>query len=184
MRRPHRLESTFDPVQRERGLVLIIAYKLGKAGLWFVFAAALVVAVRMGFGHRMLGFADELRHHSGAWSLKLAELVVTASSKRGLQTITVALVADGILSLIEGWALLRGHWWGPWLVVVATGSLLPFEVVAFVRHAHPVRGAILLANVAIVVYLVRKAMREHRLRLLGEHGPRSVESLREGPPPA
>jgi uncharacterized membrane protein (DUF2068 family) len=171
-------------VHRERGLVLIIAYKLVKAGLWFVFAAALVVAMRMGFGHRMLGFADELRHHSGAWSLKLAELVVSASSKRGLWTITVALVADGLLSLIEGWALLRGHWWGPWLVVVATGSVLPFEVVSFVRHPHAVRAAILLASVAIVVYLARKAMREHRIRLLGARGPRSVGSLREGPPRA
>jgi uncharacterized membrane protein (DUF2068 family) len=181
--RRHRLESTFVRVHRERGLVLIIAYKLGKALLWFVFALMLVVAMRMGLGHRMVGFAEQLRHHSGAWSLRLAEIVVRASTRRGLWTITFALVADGLLSLIEGWALLRGRWWGPWLVVVATGSLLPFEVAALVTHPHAVRAALLLANTAIVVYLARTAMREHRLRRLAEHAPQSDGSRREASPP-
>jgi uncharacterized membrane protein (DUF2068 family) len=49
-------------------------------------------------------------------------------------------------------------------VVVATGSLLPFEVVSFVRHPHLVRAAVFLLNVAIVAYLARKALRERRAR--------------------
>jgi uncharacterized membrane protein (DUF2068 family) len=170
-------------VHRERGLVLIIAYKLGKAVLWLVFALVLVVAMRMGLGNRMLGFAEQLRHHSGAWSLRLAELVVSASTRRGLWTITVALLADSLLSLIEGWALLRGHWWGPWLVVFATGSLLPFEVAALLTHPHAVRAALLLANTAIVVYLARTAMREHRVRRLAAHARQSAGSRREESPP-
>jgi uncharacterized membrane protein (DUF2068 family) len=111
-------------------------------------------------------FAAHLRHHSGAWSLRLADLVVRAASRRGLWTIVVALLADGALSLVEGWALVHGHWWGPWLVVVATGSLLPFEVLALLRHPHAVRAAVFLANVVIVAYLARKAMHERRLRRL------------------
>src|SRR5258708_27673653 len=111
--------------------------------------------MRMGLGHRLVGFADHLRHHSGAWSLELADLVVRASTRRGLWTITVALLADGVLTLFEGWALLHGHWWGPWLVVVSTGSLLPFEVAAFVQRPHPVRAAVFAVNLAIVVYLAR-----------------------------
>jgi len=151
-------------VRRERGLVVIIAYKLTKGALWLIFAAVLVTTMRLGIGDRMLGFAAHLRHHSGAWSLDLANLVVRAASRKGLWTITVALVADGVLTLIEGWALLHGHWWGPWLVVVATGSLLPFEVFAFLRHPHAVRAAIFLTNLAIVAYLARKAMRDREIR--------------------
>jgi uncharacterized membrane protein (DUF2068 family) len=154
--------TIFD-VHRDRGVVLIIAYKLGKGALWLVFAAVLLATMRLGLGDRMLGFAAHLRHHSGAWSLKLADLVV----RRGLWTIIVALVADGALSLVEGWALVHGHWWGPWLVVVATGSLLPFEVLALLRHPHAVRAAVFLANAVIVAYLARKAMHERRLRRLG-----------------
>jgi uncharacterized membrane protein (DUF2068 family) len=151
-------------VRRERALLLIIVYKLGKGGLWLVLSAAILVAMNMGLGNRLLGLAAHLRHHSQAWSLELADLVVRAASKRGLKTITVALFADGVLSLVEGWALLHGHWWGPWLVVAATGSLLPFEVVALARRPHAIRAALLVLNAVIVAYLVRKALRERRGR--------------------
>ncbi len=152
---------------RERGLVVITAYKLVKGCTWLVLAAWLGVSMRMGLEDRLLGLADHLRHHAHAWSLEFAKVVVRAASPRGLATIIVALVADGIVSLIEGWALWRGHWWGPWLVVVATGSLLPFEVVALVRDPHAIRLALLGVNAAIAVYLVRQARREHRGRASG-----------------
>jgi uncharacterized membrane protein (DUF2068 family) len=151
-------------VKRERGLLLIIAYKMTKGVLWFVLAVVLLVMMRMGLSGKLEGAAEQFRHHSQAWAIGLAELLTRASTPRGLETIVVALVADGALSLVEGWALIYGHWWGPWLVVVATGSLLPIEVVALARHAHVGRALILVVNVAIVMYLGRKALREHRAR--------------------
>ena len=122
----------------------------------------LAVAVHVGIGADLVGFADELRHHSHAWSLELAKLILSAATPRGLWTIVVALVADGASSVVEGWALVHGHWWGPWLVVVTTGSLLPFEVVALVRHPHVSRLLLLAVNVVIVVYLARKALEDRR----------------------
>jgi uncharacterized membrane protein (DUF2068 family) len=151
-------------VRRERGLTIIIAYKLIKGGLWLVFAVALLGLMQVGLGDDLLGLAEHLRHHSRAWTLALADLLVRASTRRGLWTLFVALVADGTLTLVEAWALIRGHWWGPWLVVVATGSLLPFEVVALARHPHVSRFILLAVNVLIVAYLARKALREHRER--------------------
>jgi uncharacterized membrane protein (DUF2068 family) len=149
-------------VRRERVLVLIIAYKFAKGGLWLALALAIAVAIRMGLGDRMRGLAEHLQHHAHAWSLRLAELLTRAATRRGLITVTVALVADGISSLIEGWALLHGRWWGPWLVVVTTSSFLPLEIAALARHPHPVRFALFAVNVAIVVYLARKALAERR----------------------
>jgi len=157
-------ESTITSVRRETALWLIIVYKLGKGVVWLVIAALIIVAIHVGLEDRLLGLAAELRHHSRAWSLELARLVVGAASKRGLWTITVALVADGSFSLVEGWVLLHGHWWGPWLVVVGTGSLIPFEVVALMRRAQVVRAALLGVNAVIVAYLVRKALTEDRAR--------------------
>jgi uncharacterized membrane protein (DUF2068 family) len=153
--------------RRERGVVVIIAYKFIKGGLWLVFAAVILSLMRVGLGDRLLWFADHLRHHSRAWSLELAELVVRAASRRGLMTVVVALFADGALSLLEGWALFHGHWWGPWLVVVATGSLLPFEIVAIARKAHAIRVILFFVNLVIVVYLARKALRD---RAVGASG--------------
>jgi uncharacterized membrane protein (DUF2068 family) len=148
-------------------MVLIIAYKLVKGGLWLVFGVTILVFMRLGIGDDLLGLAAHLRHHSNAWSLRLADLLVHAATRRGLWTLVVALFADGTLTLVEGWALLRGHWWGPWLVVVATGSLLPFEAFALARHPHVSRVVLLLVNLAIVAYLARKALREHRERVSG-----------------
>ncbi|HXX69322.1 MAG TPA: DUF2127 domain-containing protein [Polyangiaceae bacterium] len=160
-------------MRRERVLVLIIVYKFAKGGLWLALAAVFTVAIRMGLGDRMRGLAEHLRHHAHAWSLELAQWLTRAASRRGLLTVTVALVADGIVSLIEGWALLHGRWWGPWLVVIATGSLLPFEIAALARHPHAVRFALFAVNVAIVGYLARRAVAERR-EAAGHDSGRSV----------
>jgi uncharacterized membrane protein (DUF2068 family) len=149
-------------VRREPGLVVIIAYKFAKSGLWLVAAVAIVVASRLGLSQNLLRVAQSMRHHSGAWSLRLADLLASAASRRGLSTLVTVLVADGTLTLVEGWALLRGKRWGPWLVVAATGALLPFEVVAIARAPHLSRVILLLVNAAIVAYLVRKAQRDRR----------------------
>jgi uncharacterized membrane protein (DUF2068 family) len=145
--------------------VLIIAYKVAKGVLWLGLAVVVVVMMRMGIGDELSSVAEHLRHQSRAWSVELADLLVRAATRRGLWALVVALVADGLLTLVEGWALWRGHWWGPWLVVVATGSLLPFEVVALVRAVHVSRVILLVVNVAIVWYLGRKALRDHRERV-------------------
>jgi uncharacterized membrane protein (DUF2068 family) len=151
-------------VRRDRALWLIITYKLVKGVLWLVFAAVIAGATRVGLEDRLLGFASQLRHHSRAWSLDLAQLIVHAASRRGLWTIIVALVADGAVSLLEGWALLHGRWWGPWLVVIATGSFLPLEVVALARHVNATRAVLLVGNLAIVLYLAHKAVHDRRVR--------------------
>src|SRR5258706_16204310 len=112
-------------VKRDRGVTLIIAYKIGKGVLWLAFAVTIAVMQQLGLGGRMVAFAEELQHHAHAWSVGLAQLLMKASSHRALWTICVALVADGLVGFVEAWALIHGHWWGPWLVVVATSVLLP-----------------------------------------------------------
>ena len=61
-----------------------------------------------------------------------------------------------MLTLGEGWALHRRFRWAPWLVVVATGSLLPFEVVELVRRPHALRLAVFVVNLTIVCYLATR----------------------------
>jgi len=68
-------------------------------------------------------------------------------------------VGDGVLTAFEGWALAAGVVWGPWLVVGATASLLPIELIALARHATLGRGLALAINLAIVGYLLRQIRR-------------------------
>ena len=72
--------------------------------------------------------------------------------------IALAMTAFGYAVLMgsEGVALYLRKPWARWFTIGATSSLLPIEVYEIVREAHPVRVIVLLANVAIVVYLFKR----------------------------
>ena len=46
--------------------------------------------------------------------------------------------------------------WARWFTIGATTSLIPIEIYEIVREVHLVRVLLLVANVAIVLYLVRR----------------------------
>jgi len=85
------------------------------------------------------------------------------ATKDGQLTI-LALLLDGVLTLGEGWALYRRFTWAPWLVVIATGSLLPFEVFELGRRPRAGRLLIFLGNLGVVCYLAVRAARALRAR--------------------
>jgi uncharacterized membrane protein (DUF2068 family) len=58
------------------------------------------------------------------------------------------------LFLTEGTGLLFRKRWAEWLTIVATSSLLPIEVYELVKQFTAVRLVALLANAAVVFYLV------------------------------
>jgi len=70
----------------------------------------------------------------------------------------LATTAFGYAALIgmEGVALYQRKPWARWFTIVATSSLMPIEVDEIVREPHPIRVFVLLANIAVVIYLVRR----------------------------
>lgn len=142
------------------GVRAIVLYKSVKSALQL--ALVLVGVALWPFGlpallHRLaLGF--EL-HATQAWATTLAVWLERGSTDRGVELSLLALGGDGMLTAVEAWALKRGRWWGHWLVVLATGALLPFELVELARAPHPSRALLLAANLAIVAYLARRARR-------------------------
>jgi uncharacterized membrane protein (DUF2068 family) len=139
----------------EVGLRLIVAYKLAKSMLGVLFGS-LVLAAPATLTYEVQKLVWSFRAHAvAAWSVHLAERLMRATTERNLAVLGVALLLDGALSLFEAWALHRRRPWGRWVVVGATCSLLPFEIVALVRHATSGRLSILFVNLAIVLYLVR-----------------------------
>jgi uncharacterized membrane protein (DUF2068 family) len=65
--------------------------------------------------------------------------------------VAVAVIVDGTVTLVEGWALHGRYRWSRWLVVATTSSLLPIEVVTLVRHPSAGRVMLVLVNALIVV---------------------------------
>jgi uncharacterized membrane protein (DUF2068 family) len=68
---------------------------------------------------------------------------------------------DAVSTAVEGVLLWLGRPWGEWIVVVALGALLPFELVELGRRLTPLRLAVFLVNAAIVAYLAWRRL-EHR----------------------
>ena len=90
--------------------------------------------------------------------------------------LALALAVDGLSSLIEGWAVWRRRPWAPWLIVVATGSLIPIEVALLFERPTPMKVFILAVNVATVVYMVhlRRTLVLYCFTLPHTHVPASV----------
>jgi uncharacterized membrane protein (DUF2068 family) len=163
------------PSKREAGLRLILFYKLAKAAFWLGFATILWGLVLEGETDRLLDVVEAVRHHlTAAWSLELMDVILSATDRHHVEFLAAALTLDGAFTLFEWYALHTGRPWGEWLVVVATGSLVPFEVVAIVRHKRIGRVVLLLLNITIVVYLARRALRKHRLAVAAREKTRQL----------
>lgn len=150
------------------GLGIIVGYKLVKAVIEITFGLAfLFLASRM--TNELHQLALHFREHAtAAWSIALAERLGRAATARHVHVVALASLFDGMLSVVEGWALHRRRRWGALLVIGATSCLLPFEIASLVRHVTGGRVVLLLVNALIVTYLVRRRGSVDATRRLGE----------------
>ena len=152
---------------RPVALEAIILYKLVKAAVEVIVAAAAVWLVARGAEAGAATLAEVLlEHFTGGWALEAATLIVVAATSGRVKFVAVAAFGDAILSAVEGFALAAGRWWAPWLVVIATATLLPWELWEVFTQPKWGRFIILAINAAVVAYLLREALRAHRARVL------------------
>ena len=148
-------------MKRAIGLEAIILYKLLKAVAEFLLGVAAVFLLVHGAEAGAATLAEGILEHAGAgWALRLATFLVKVATSRHVEVLAVVSFADAVLSAVEGLALRAGRWWAPWLVVVATASLLPWELIEIVAHPRWTRLGLLLINLAVVAYLLRDVLRE------------------------
>jgi uncharacterized membrane protein (DUF2068 family) len=157
--------SGAGPVSQKRPAALeaIILYKLAKAALELLLGILAVVLLARGAEAGAATLAEVLlEHFEQGWSIEAATLIVVAATSGHVKFVAVAAFADAALSALEGLALRAGRWWAPWLVVLATGALLPWELWEIVRQPRWGRLLLLVLNLAVVVYLLRAVIQEHR----------------------
>lgn len=81
---------------------------------------------------------------------------------RKLQEISAGSFFYSSLLIIEGIGLLLKKHWAEYMVIVLTASLIPIELYEIVRHLTWIRIAVLLINIAIVIYLVHIVRKQRR----------------------
>jgi len=147
----------------DAGVSAIIAYKLLKAVLEALLGVAFVYLVVRGAEAGAASLAEVLLEHVARnWALAAATLIVKCGTSGHVKFLAALSFGDAVLSAVEGLALKTGRWWAPWLVVVATGALLPWEAFELVVRPTWIRAVLFFVNLAVVVYLLRVVAREHK----------------------
>jgi uncharacterized membrane protein (DUF2068 family) len=148
--------------QREVGLQLVITYKFVKAVVELALGLLLGGLTLYKHGDGIEHWAHALSQHvTNAAAVHLARFLLRVGTPFHLMLGSLALIFDGAFSAFEGWALHKRRWWAPWLVVIATSVFIPYEVHELIHHHRLTRVLLLVANVAVVVYLVGRAIVEH-----------------------
>jgi uncharacterized membrane protein (DUF2068 family) len=149
-----------DPARRLGPLRLIAVFKFAKAlvviatglGLWSFYQPA--------FASALYGLVRRLPYAFEQHLLREAIAFLSGRSPGRIHVIATATFMYSGLFIVEGVGLWRGRHWGEVLTVAATSSLIPVEIYEIaVHYSHP-KVLVLVANVAIVAYLVWRLMRE------------------------
>jgi len=140
-------------------------------GIAKVFKAALLIALGIG-AVRLIhgGIGEEVEHWSrrlnvdawNPWFQTFPEKVKSASPHKMSLMCAGAFVYAGLF-LTEGTGLLLRKRWGEWVTIVITSSFLPFEIYELVVKEFSVfKVLLLIANVAVVVYLIWRVRHEKK----------------------
>jgi uncharacterized membrane protein (DUF2068 family) len=89
---------------------------------------------------------------------------VLALHARNLIWVATALFGYTVLSAFEGFGLLLRRAWAEWLTAATSGTMIPLEIWECGRHFTWIRLAIVLLNVAVVVYLIWRIRRDRKRR--------------------
>ena len=88
---------------------------------------------------------------------KLVQLLENMGPNKFVAIGLVALAYAAIFAT-EGTGLWLHKYWAEWFTVFATGSLIPLELYEAIRQFNWLKLAALIANVLIVIYLIRIAL--------------------------
>ena len=69
-----------------------------------------------------------------------------------LNVVAIVLLYSS-LRFLESYGLWRQRIWAEWLAIVSGAIYLPFELRALIRHPSAIHWAVLLINIAIVMYI-------------------------------
>jgi uncharacterized membrane protein (DUF2068 family) len=89
---------------------------------------------------------------------------ITGVDHAHLRALEAGTFFYALLHLIEGTGLILGKDWAGYLVIVATSSLVPFEIYEIAHKISLLRIAIFVLNIGIVIYLIVTLRKERQAR--------------------
>ena len=135
-------------------LLAIAVFKFIKGAVLLALVFGVLSFVHKNLASEVEHWLDQLRidpnnQFIGALLSKL-QMVHT----KELKELSALGAAYAALFLTEGIGLLFRKRWAEWLTIVATSSLMPFEVYEVIRKFTALRLVALIVNAAVVLYLI------------------------------
>ena len=144
-----------DEIHRpDFGLRMIITWKVVKGCLLVLFAITAFLLVRSDL-HAIGAHIVEWLGIDASPRVEHFLTRLTGMTPGRIAGVGAGALAVGLLMFVEAWGLHRRRIWAEWLTVIVTGSLIPLEIYHLVVHGSVGKVLTLVANVAIVIYLLR-----------------------------
>jgi uncharacterized membrane protein (DUF2068 family) len=145
-----------------RGLWLIAAFKLIKGLALLALGVGALKLLHKDVATEAERWIDLLRiDPQNPYVQKLLEKFGNVDDKK-LKLLSLGTFAYAGLFLTEGMGLAFRKRWAEYITIISTASLLPFEVYEIAKHVSAPRIIILLANIAVVVYLIIEVRRTRK----------------------
>jgi uncharacterized membrane protein (DUF2068 family) len=148
----------------DRGLELIAAFKLLKALLLVLVGAGMLSLLRPDTAADVREWLAALTIGRGQMLVERALALLNVATPTRIRELGIASILYGLLFATEGIGLWMEQRWAEYLTIIATGSLIPFEVYELRRRVTVPRGLALVANIAAVAYLIYRLRNPARPR--------------------
>jgi uncharacterized membrane protein (DUF2068 family) len=161
------MTGSAPPRARIDGLRLIGLFKIGKALLLLITSYGIYRLLDINLVNRLYDWVYSLTDNFERRLLERALDWLTGLGQARISGIVVVTACYTSLLLTEGVGLWLRKTWAEWLTVIATASLIPFELLEFFHGRHGRRLALAAAfvvNVMIVLYLIRRIRRVRQAR--------------------
>jgi uncharacterized membrane protein (DUF2068 family) len=152
---------------RDRGLLLIGLFKLGKSILFFCLGCGAIHLLHKDLGDEVMRLATALKFDPESRFVSLVLDKVDLIDAHRLREISLATFGYSAVALTEGVGLLMEKVWAEYLTLILTISFLPWELYELARRPSWFRVSLLLINLAVLWYIVWLLRRK---RLLGSKG--------------
>ncbi len=139
----------------------IAVVKLSKALLFLGAGIAIAVLAKHDVQATLEGWLEWVHVDPHGHLFSKAVTTVSNANPNQLRLIGFASFCYATLYLVEGFGLWFDRSWAEWLTVIGSSLLIPIEIYEICHHPGPTPVVVLLLNLAVVAYLIKR-LRDRR----------------------
>ena len=140
--------------ENDRWIRLIGVFKLFKAALLIATGIGILKLLHKDVAEVVMHWIDVFRVDPDNRLVHAALVKAFGLDDHRLKELSVGTFCYAGLFLTEGTGLLLQKRWAQYFTIIVTSSLLPIEVYELAKHPSTGKVLLILANIAVVIYLV------------------------------